>query len=634
MGGKAGDGYLIMGIKDKQTYGEYYWAMQVEAAQQHSEDIEAEMSGMSTRIISALGIKEYLPEEFSRLFSELESPAGAFLGDIGGRFVSEVADGAVSQAASPFFESMGYLAYQKAPTKKLTPQTTATLFARKKITEELFDERFRMGGYEPIEAGFLYDALRPFPPIPDWILWARYHGDPDNVWSTLEDRVDISPVDFPVWEWMGRQRLATLQVQQLFKRGLISDIEAHSRFSQIGWSGDDVFSVSDLSWTIPNAMLLVQGDLQQERPNDDILIDISKADIHPDYAQQYIDAILTKPSSIDLIAYELRQDPSLSALDVKLRKIGIHPDYTPVYKELAYQIPPVADIITMAVREAFTPTIAARFGQYEDFPPDFELWAAKKGLTKEWAERYWAAHWSLPSAQQGFEMLHRGVITRVELDMLLRALDVMPFWRERLTRIAYRRMTRVDIRRMYRVGVMTEAEVYEANLELGYNERDAKRMTEYTIKQSLQTQSKFTARDIVGAYVKRMINVSQARSLLTEMGVRDTDISYILSTADYKKQWEFTDNQIAGIRNLYKKGMYDDNKAMSELLKLNLPSEQVDVLMQQWFYDGKVKPTRTWTTAQTLGFLADKLISPERARKELELIGYDNEHIDIYLKVA
>jgi len=119
VGGKAGDGYLIMGIKDKQTYGEYYWAMQVEAAQQHSEDIEAEMSGMSTRIISALGIKEYLPEEFSRLFSELESPAGAFLGDIGGRFVSEVADGAVSQAASPFFESMGYLAYQKAPTKKL-----------------------------------------------------------------------------------------------------------------------------------------------------------------------------------------------------------------------------------------------------------------------------------------------------------------------------------------------------------------------------------------------------------------------------------------------------------------------------------------------------------------------------------
>ncbi|GAI59226.1 unnamed protein product, partial [marine sediment metagenome] len=45
-----------------------------------------------------------------------------------------------------------------------------------------------------------------------------------------------------------------------------------------------------------------------------------------------------------------------------------------LYKELAYQIPPVADIITMAVREAFTPDIAARFGQYQDFPSELEEW--------------------------------------------------------------------------------------------------------------------------------------------------------------------------------------------------------------------------------------------------------------------
>ncbi|GAH79863.1 unnamed protein product, partial [marine sediment metagenome] len=76
------------------------------------------------------------------------------------------------------------------------------------------------------------------------------------------------------------------------------------------------------------------------------------------------------------------------------------------------------------------------------------MWAGKKGLSKEWSERYWAAHWNLPSPQQGFEMLHRGVINVSELNMLLRALDVMPFWRDKLTAIAFRRLTRVDIRRM------------------------------------------------------------------------------------------------------------------------------------------------------------------------------------------
>ncbi|GAH61072.1 unnamed protein product, partial [marine sediment metagenome] len=74
-----------------------------------------------------------------------------------------------------------------------------------------------------------------------------------------------------------------------------------------------------------------------------------------------------------LIAFHLRIDPSLSGLDTDLRKIGIHPDYFEIYKTLAYPIPPVADIITMAVREAFTPDIAARFGQYEDYPRSFVI---------------------------------------------------------------------------------------------------------------------------------------------------------------------------------------------------------------------------------------------------------------------
>ncbi|GAH24647.1 unnamed protein product, partial [marine sediment metagenome] len=276
--------------------------------------------------------------------------------------------------------------------------------------------------------------------------------------------------------------------------------------------------------------------------------------------------MLTKPSTQDVIAYELRQDPDLSNLPAKLRKIGIHPAYVPLLSELAYIIPPTGDLITMAVREAFTPEIAARFGQYEDFPKEFAHWAAKKGLTQDWAERYWAAHWSLPSASQGFEMLHRGVIGTTELNMLLRALDIMPFWRDKLTYVAYKRLTRVDIRRMYRVGVLDEEGVLNANLELGYNERDSKRMTEFTVKQTLQTLSKFTSRDVIAAYAKRMISRSEARSLLDMLDVKGRDIDYILSTADYKRAWEFTENRIAGIRNLYRSLVYDGDKARAELL--------------------------------------------------------------------
>ncbi len=621
-----------MAIKSPSTYGEHYWASQVEAETLIAEQTEKELALIAARLMGSLKIHEDLPAEFAALFSQIEAPAGAFLGDVGGRFVSEVADGAVSQAASPFFESMGYAAYNRHPTKKMTPISTAALFARKKITEDFFLERFRMGGFEPIEAKFQYESMRPYPSIPDFVLWSRYHGDPANVWGTLVDLIDIDPTDFKVWEWLNLQRLTTEHVQTLYKRGLLTESELYQELSQIGWSENHRELVKDLGYILPNAMLLVQGGLQQELDHEKIIENISRADIHPEYANTYLDAILTKPATIDLVAYELRTSPDLSDLHRKLGKIGIHPDYFDVYKTLAYPIPPVADLVTMAVREAFTPAIAEKFGQYEDFPPEFELWAGKKGVSSEWAKRYWASHWALPSATQGFAMLHRGIIDEGELNMLLRALDVMPFWRDKLVKVAYRPLTRVDVRRMYKEGILDEAGVYSAYLDHGYNEKNAQAMTDFTVSYVLTQQTKFTTRDVISAYSKRMITVSIARSLLRELGVRSANISFVISTADYKREWAFTEERIKGIRNMFKRKQYTDSKTRAELLKLNIATEQVDVLMEQWFYEVKEEPTKTWTTAQALGFMSAGLITRERCEQELRENGYDDEHIDIYFR--
>jgi len=620
-----------MGVKNPTTYGDYWAAQKLEADQILAGQMEAELSAVASRLMLRLRLSEITPPEFTNLFKDIEAPAGAFLGEVGGRFVSEVADGAVSKAASPFFESMGYAAYNLNPTKKMSPASTSVLFSRGKITEDLLLERYRMAGFEPIEAKFQYDSMRAYPSIPDLILYSRYHGDPEYVWGELNELFDVDPVDRPLWEWLALQRHSTDDVCKLFRRGKIEDYTTKNILKQIGWSENDTEHVIENSWLLPNAMLLVQGDLQQEKYTDKILEDISKADIHPDYAQTYLDAILTKPSPIDVIAYELRQNPDLRDIEKKLTKIGIHGDYLEVYKTLAWQIPPVADIITMAVREAFTPAIAARFGQYDDFPTPLKEWGEKKGLSEEWTQRYWAAHWSLPSPQQGFEMLHRGVIDQPDLNMLLRALDVMPFWRDKLTAIAYRPLTRVDVRRMYKEGILDEKGVYEAYLDHGYSDENAERMTEFTVKFVLTQQARFTTTDVVAAYTKRMISRGEASSLLDNLGVRSNNISYILSTADYKKQWALTDSRISAIRNLYKKHVYDQDKTQGELLRLNLPSEQVQVLLEQWYYEDKSEISDLWTKAETLKFLAAGIISSSRAIEELGLMGYDSEHINAYL---
>lgn len=621
-----------MGLKSPTTFGDYYWLKQVEANKFFADESEKVISPYIRGLLADIPLIDEFPLGLKGLIKGISEPAGfaflPFMAGVGLNAVDEALDIAFEPAMLALKRSYG----KRFKSKWLTPSEVNTLWSRKKITEGLWNEVIAGEGYEEVLGNSLFESQLPYPSIPDLVTYSRYHGNPYAPFGEFQKWYNISPREWPVWKWLGLQRLTTLQVQTLYRRGQITQLELVKELAKIGWDASDSIYIEQLGWTIPNAMLLVQGDLFQQQSQSRILDDISIADINPKYAQTYLDAILTKPSSQDIIAYGLRKDPSLADLDLELKRIGIHPEYTGLYKTLAYPIPPVADIITMAVREAFTPDIAARFGQYEDYPPEFEYWTERKGLSKEWSQRYWAAHWSLPSATQGFEMLHRGVITQIELNMLLRALDVMPFWRERLTRIAYRRLSRVDIRRMYRVGVLTEIEVYEAYLELGYNERDSRRMSDFTLKQVLATQSKFTSRDIVSAYTKYMLTRSDARMLLIEIGVRSENISFILTSADYKRAWALTEDRIAAIRNMYKKEVYDDNKARAELLRLNLPAEQVEVLMSQWYIDEKDKPPRHWTTSQALSFAKAELITLDRAKQELADVGYDTEHIDIYME--
>ncbi|GAI05860.1 unnamed protein product, partial [marine sediment metagenome] len=340
-------------------------------------------------------------QNFMRALSEPRTRGlGSYLTSAAGEFSAEI----IKEAIAPAMTMLRRLSNRRSRETWLNAQQAVTLGQRKKITDEYFYLLTASEGYEDIAADSLYTSLMPYPSIPDIMTWARYHGDYDNVRPKVWEKFDVPEDDFQLWEWLSLQKLNVLQCQTLLKRGVLSEPDFYAEIGRIGWHSVDRDNIKDLSYIIPNSMLLVQGGLIQEHSNETILENISKGDIHPDYAKTYLDAILTKPASIDLMAYHLRKDPSLSTLEQELKKIGIHPNYTDVYKTLAYQIPPVADIITMAVREAFSPEIAAKFGQYQDFPPDLETYAGQKGLSKEWAERYWAAHWALPSPQQGFEM--------------------------------------------------------------------------------------------------------------------------------------------------------------------------------------------------------------------------------------
>ena len=229
-----------------------------------------------------------------------------------------------------------------------------------------------------------------------------------------------------------------------------------------------------------------------------------------------------------------------SGFDFSLKALGFAEGFIEPLKELAFFIPPVQDLITMAVREVFSPEIAQAQGQFEDFPEDFAKFARQQGVSRAWAENYWAAHWSLPSVQMGYEMLHRGVITEERLKGLLRALDVMPFWRDPLIKISFRPFTRVDIRRMHRVGVLTDGDVLLAYLNLGYDQTNAGLLRDFVLELNKEDEiitfdvaSDLTRSSILSFYKDGIISGTVARALLIQAGINVAAAELFILGADF-----------------------------------------------------------------------------------------------------
>ena len=621
-----------MNLESPQTYGEWYWGHGLQAQKDMDEQTEFALAPYFKGVFADIPELSELPAGIQSILRSLAEPPSAGLGGFAALTAGEFASETIRDLIKPGMTAAARVINRGALETWLDPVQAVSLFQRRKIEDEYFDLLMSSAGYDPSIARQFSDSVIPYPAIAEIMRYARYHGDPANTREAVWEKFDVPVDDYDMYEWLTLQVLSTEEIHRLFRRSVITEEDASFFLQRVGWRDENVDYVKELGWLIPNPMLLTQGNLQQGANKEKIIEDIIRGDIHPDRAEQYLDAILTKPATQDVVTFALRTDPDLSGLDEGLTKIGIHPDYLDLHRELAFVIPPVSDIITMAVREVFTPEIAARFGQYEDFPAPLEEWGLKKGLSKEWSQRYWAAHWALPSATQGFEMLHRGVIDRDDLDRLLRAQDVMPYWRDKLTQIAYRPLTRVDVRRMYREGVLDEAGVYAAYLDHGYSEENAKRMTLFTVRQTLSAQAKFTSTDVVAAFTKRMIDRSDARALLTDLGIPSDNVSYIISRAEYKRKWDLTESRIAGIKNLYKKGVYNEDAARAKLLQLNLPSDEVDVLFEQWWYEKTGELAPTWTKAETLRFAKAGSITKARAATELERMGYDPEHVGMYLE--
>uniref|UniRef100_A0A6M3IH82 Uncharacterized protein n=1 Tax=viral metagenome TaxID=1070528 RepID=A0A6M3IH82_9ZZZZ len=322
----------------------------------------------------------------------------------------------------------------------------------------------------------------------------------------------------------------------------------------------------------------------------------------------------------------LRGEITKDEKDKKLSQIGMYPEDITALEKLYYFIPGAGDLVRMAVREAFSPEYISRYQLHGDFPPEFAKWSAKQGMSEFWAKAFWAAHWELPSPMQGFEMLHRRKISVDDLKMLLRALDVMPFWREKLIDISYYPYTRVDVRRMYKAGVLTAQDVYDNYRDLGYDDNKAKKLTDFTVKDAMESERDLTKTDVLAAYDRRTIDRTQAKNFILELRYSGDEAEIFLSKVDYDSAKKVKDKKLAWIKTNYVANNITLEDARDRLAKLNLKGAEVNELFLDWDIEKEGRLAEL-TFKQLQQLLIKKIISEPEFIKKLKQKKYSDEDI-------
>ncbi|GAG96040.1 unnamed protein product, partial [marine sediment metagenome] len=269
--------------------------------------------------------------------------------------------------------------------------------------------------------------------------------------------------------------------------------------------------------TLPDPMSLILGLFRD--PGDEVRIreELAKHGYNNERIDTLIKTSKSIPSPDEYKNLFLRGEITDEELHAGYKKYGFTDTEITHLKTLFYPIPNYPDLVRMAVREAFYPDYVEEYGLLNELPAQFLEYAGKQGLSEEWAKHFWASHWELPSILQGFEMLHRNVITPEQLDKLFMAVDIMSWWRDKLEAISYNPLTRVDVRRVFKMGIIDREEVLRTYLDLGYNEEKAEWLTKFTEMQNTEADRDLTKAEILSAYDKAIINVNTCNDMLLDL---------------------------------------------------------------------------------------------------------------------
>lgn len=388
-------------------------------------------------------------------------------------------------------------------------------------------------------------------------------------------------------------------------------------FNKYGPNDIDTNSLLSASLLAPEKMAEIKVILKNTGYGDD-QIDLLLAAIKRAYDEDtvrtlYLRGVLTNEQMI-----------------VRMKELGYTTEKINEIREAWPIIPGPSDLFHLVAKEAFEPDMIKHYGYDEEFPVDQIKWLKMQGVSEDWARKYWYAHWQTPSIQAGYEMLHRNVIDYKELNDLFRTIEIPPFWREKLTAIAFMPYTRVDTRRMHKAGVLSSEELINAYMDVGYDLEHATKMTEFTITYNADTGKKLTKAQIINGFDEYLLTYDEAKTMLIMIKYTEDQADFMLTFTDYERTKKYNATVEKTIKKRFLLTLISETQTRDKLNELNIPGKKVDILLDQWTLD-KYDNLKIPSKGDLNTFFDNKIINDATYREEMFRLGYSHKHIDWYV---
>jgi hypothetical protein len=230
-------------------------------------------------------------------------------------------------------------------------------------------------------------------------------------------------------------------------------------------------------------------------------------------------------------------------------------------------------------------------------------------------------------------MLHRGIITKSELELLMRALDIMPFWRDKLIQLSYASFTRVDGRRMHKLGILTRVQVLQAYQDIGYSPEKAEALTKFTEQLNAgtgtQTEKELTKADILTAYRAGIYSREECIDALGFLDYSTEDAELIVDAVQISEGVKLKTLTLSQVKTLYQAGIRSKQECTAWLAAMNYDAAAISNLFALWDWTQPVDPRRP-TRTDLDNFVSAGVIDLGDWSAEYDALGYDMKYQEWY----